>query len=173
MRTKTTIVIFMGVIFVALTAHSNKTSAEVNVNIGIGVPLPHVVIHTPPPVVVIPGTYVYFAPDAGVDIFFFHGYWYRPHHGHWYRSGSYNGPWKNIKNTRVPHTLRDLPHEFRHTVRHSQLIQHADFKRNWERWERDKHWDSHGNRKEVSDNSENWKRKNENSKHQREDKHRR
>jgi hypothetical protein len=87
MRTKKTIVMFIGIIFVMVTGYSNQSSAEVNVNIGIGVPLPHVVIHSPPPVVVIPGTYAYFAPDVGVEIFFYHGYWYRPHHGYWYRQG--------------------------------------------------------------------------------------
>ena len=76
MRTKATNVIFIGIIFVMLMGYSHKSSAEVNVNIGIGVPLPHVVIHSPPPVIVIPGTYAYFAPDVGLEIFFYHGYWY-------------------------------------------------------------------------------------------------
>ena len=89
-----------GIIFFSLALYSPESFAGVNVNIGIGIPLPHVVIHSPPPVVVIPGTYAYFAPDVGVEIFFYHGFWYRPHRGHWYRADGYNGPWINIRRTR-------------------------------------------------------------------------
>ena len=165
MRAKTTNVIFIGIIFVMLMGYSHKSSAEVNVNIGIGVPLPHVVIHSPPPVVVIPGTYAYFAPDVGLEIFFYHGYWYRPHHGYWYRARGYNGPWGHVKKTSVPHVLRDLPPDFRYTVGHSERIRHADFKQNWKTWERKKHWDRHGYRQDVGDKHDDGRRKSNQSKH--------
>jgi len=55
------------------------SSAEVNINIDI--PLPGLVIPAPPALVVIPGTYVYYPPDVQTDIFFYHGYWYRPYRG--------------------------------------------------------------------------------------------
>jgi hypothetical protein len=151
MRKRTAIAIFLGIIFVTLMGYTPKSSAEVSVNIGIGVRLPQVVIPAPPPVVVIPGTYVYFAPDVGVDIFFYHGYWYRPHHGRWYRAGGYNGPWNNIESSRVPHVLRDLPPDFRNTARHHERIRHSDLKRNWKTWEQKKHWDRHDYRHEVRD----------------------
>jgi hypothetical protein len=151
MRTKAAIAIFAGILFVTLMGYAPQSPAEVSVNIGIGVPVPQVVIpapprvviHAPPPVVVIPGTYVYFAPDVGVDIFFYHGYWYRPHHGHWYRARGYNGPWNNIEGRRVPHVVRNLPPDFRYSVRHHERIRHADFQRNWKTWEQKKHWDRH------------------------------
>jgi len=151
MRTRKAIAIFVGIMFVMLMVCSPKSSAEVHVNIGIGVPLPQVVIHAPPPVVVIPGTYAYFAPDVGVDIFFFHGYWYRPHHGHWYRARGYNGPWHNIKHGRVPHVFRDLPPGFRDSFRHRERIRHVELEKNWKTWERKKHWDRHDYRHEVRD----------------------
>jgi len=117
MRTKAIPDTFIGILFVTMMIYAPVSSAEVNVSIGIGVPAPvvfipappPVVIHAPPPVVVIPGTYVYFAPDIGVDIFFYHGYWYRPHRGHWYRARGYDGPWDNIRRSRVPHVVRDFP----------------------------------------------------------------
>jgi hypothetical protein len=149
MRTNRIIPTFVGIVFVTLMGYSAGNCAEVSVNIGIGVPVPQVVIpgppavviQGPPPVVVIPGTYVYFAPDVGVDIFFYHGYWYRPHHGYWYRARGYNGPWDNIESARVPHVVRDLPPDFRHTVRQQERIRHVDLQRNWKTWEQKKHWD--------------------------------
>ncbi len=78
------------------------------INFGVHIPLPgiHVNISAPPAfvfpalpqLVVIPGTYVYYCPDAGFDVFFYDGYWYRPYEGYWYRSISYHGPWAYIDN---------------------------------------------------------------------------
>lgn len=157
MKTRAIIAILAGVLFVTLMSYPPKSYAEVSVNIGIGVPVPQVVIpapppvviHEPPAVVVIPGTYVYFAPDVGVDIFFYQGHWYRPHHGHWYRAKGYDGPWHNIEGGRVPHVVRDVPADFRHTVRHSERIRHVDLQRNWKTWEHKKHWDRHDYGREV------------------------
>jgi hypothetical protein len=159
MKTNRIILVFVWVVFITLVGYSAGVAGEVSVNIGIGVPGPQTVITAPPPVVfndppavvVIPGTYVYFAPDVGVDIFFYHGYWYRPHHGHWYRARGYNGPWYNIESARVPHVVRDLPPDFRHTVRQQERIRHVDLQRNWKTWERDKHWDRRDYRHEVRD----------------------
>jgi hypothetical protein len=149
MRTKTVSAIFAVVIFVILIGKVSVHSAEINVNVGIGVPLPHVVIHEPPPVVVIPGTYVYFAPNVGVNIFFYHGYWYRPHDGRWYRANGYNGPWHKVRKRRVPHVVRELPPDFRHRVRHQEQIHYRDLNKNWQVWERDRHWDRRDRGHEV------------------------
>ncbi len=159
MKTRAVTAISAGILFFSLMAYGPKTYAEVRVNIGIGVPAPQVVIHPPPPVViheppavvVIPGTYVYFAPDVGMDIFFYHGYWYRPQRGHWYRAGGYDGPWDSIEGRRVPHAVRALPPDFRHTVRHHERIRHVDLQRNWREWEHKKHWDRPDYRREVRD----------------------
>jgi hypothetical protein len=157
MRTKTLMGIIAGALLIMLTGFAPQSNAEMNVHIGIGVPVPQVVvtapppvvIHEPPPVVVIPGTYVYFAPDVGVDIFFYHGYWYRPHNGHWYRARGYNGPWGNIEGARVPHVVRELPPGFRHSIRQHESIRHVDLQRNWKTWEQKKHWDRPEYRHEV------------------------
>ena len=159
MKTRPITAIYAGILFLSLMAYGPKTYGEVRVNIGIGLPAPQVVVHPPPPVVVhepptvvvIPGTYVYFAPDVGIDIFFYHGYWYRPHRGHWYRARGYDGPWKNIEGRRVPHAVRGVPADFRHNVRHHERIRHADLQRNWETWERKKHWDRHDYKREAQD----------------------
>jgi len=173
MRKRTTLIIFIGIIFVTLIGFSNNSPAEVNVNVGIGVPLPQVVIHAPPSVVVIPGTYAYFAPDVGVEIFFYHGYWYRPHHGYWYRAKGYNGPWGHVKKAAVPHALRGLPPDFRHSVRHGERIRHADFKQNWKTWEKKKHWERNGHRQEVGGHRYDGKKQNKHSKYGGKGKHER
>jgi len=120
--------------------------AGVNINIGtpdlnisVGTP-PPVVIQSPPPMAVIPGSYVYMAPNVGVDILFYHGQWYRPHEGHWFSAHSYNGPWVHIAPARVPRAILDLPPGYRRPPPGYQRIPYEHVKGNWGRWEREKHW---------------------------------
>ena len=80
----------------------------------------------------IPGRYVYFVSDIDVDIFFYHGKWYRPYKDRWFISGSYNGPWDRIRD--VPVSLQDLPRVF-------YRVPYGELRDNWERWEREKYWD--------------------------------
>ena len=134
-------IILIGAILAVSMGYSNGGFAEVNVNIGIGVPLPPVVIPAPPTVVLIPATYVYFAPDVSVDILFYHGHWYRPHHGHYYRATSYNGPWVSIASGSVPRAVLHVPSDFRCVPPGHQRISHEELNRNWETWEKEKHWD--------------------------------
>jgi hypothetical protein len=128
-----------------LICYPKVGNARVDVNIGvnIGPPPPPIVIAAPPPVVVIPGTYVYFPPDVRVDIFFYQGYWYRPHHGHWYRSAVYNGKWVYVQPARVPHALVRVPPDFRRVPPGHQRIKYVEVKKNWRTWEKQKHWDKH------------------------------
>ncbi len=151
MRTRTAIAIIVGIISVMLMGYSSRGSAQVSVNIGVGLPIPRLVIPAPPPVVVIPGTYVYFAPEVEADLFFYHGYWYRPHQGHWYRARGYNGPWNNIEGARVPRSVRHLPPDYRHTAQRHERIRYVDVKKNWKTWEEKKHWDRHGYRDQAPD----------------------
>jgi hypothetical protein len=104
-------------------------------------PVPWVNIPAPPFVVVIPGAYVYFAPDIAVDLLFYHGYWYRPFEGRWYRGPHYNGPWVNIPPRRVPPPLLNLPRDYRRLPTGHQRIPHEQLQKNWRTWEREKHWD--------------------------------
>ena len=116
-------------------------NAEVNVN--ITVPLPGLVIPAPPALVVIPGSYVYYPPDVNVDIFFFHGYWYRPYRGGWYLANGYNGPWRAIRPERVPRAVYGIQPGFRSVSRYERLP-YNQVHRNWRTWERDRHWSKRG-----------------------------
>ncbi|HMK60754.1 MAG TPA: hypothetical protein VK452_06380 [Dissulfurispiraceae bacterium] len=69
------------------------TMAGVSVGVGIALP-PPIVVPAPPAVVLLPDApSVYIAPDAGVDLFFWNGWWWRPWGGHWYRSRYYDRGW--------------------------------------------------------------------------------
>jgi hypothetical protein len=142
-------------------------TAELNVSIGINTPppppsppvyvvpapQPPVYVTPPPPpvyavqeapsVIVIPGTYIYYVPDIGVDIFFYHGSWYRSHHGQWYAGRSHNGPWAHVPPPRVPRALVSIPHDYRRVRPGHDHIPYGQLKKNWAKWEQEKHWDRH------------------------------
>lgn len=151
MNTKKAVTVLSGALFLVLTALSGESPAELNVNIGITAPVPAPVyvappppayaVAAPPPVVVIPGTYVYYVPGITVDILFYHGYWYRPHGDHWYRASSYNGPWAHIGPGAVPRPLVALPHDYKRVPPGRRHIPYGQLKKNWAKWERDRHWD--------------------------------
>ena len=143
MRQRSTKILLVWTMLVMLMGFSDGGFAQVNVNIGIGVPLPSVVIPSPPPVVLIPATYVYFVPDISVDILFYHGYWYRPHHAHYYRATSYNGPWVSVASSSVPKAVLHVPSDFHRVPPGHQRIPYGELKKNWEIWEKEKYWDKH------------------------------
>ena len=85
--------------------------AEVSVNINIGPP--PVVVAPPAEVVLMPGIGVYFVPDAGVDLFFYAGYWWSPRGDRYYRSRAYNGPWVVVDRRYVPVEVVRVPMDYR------------------------------------------------------------
>jgi hypothetical protein len=127
-------------ILLLLLGFSSKGVARVSIN--IGVTPPPFVFSAPPPVVVVPGTYVYFTPDVDVDVFFYQGYWYRPYREYWYRSSSYNGPWAYLASP--PTVLLNLPPDYRRVTIEHRRIPYGDLHRNWRSWERERYWERHG-----------------------------
>ncbi len=119
-----------------------KSLAGVHVNVGINLPV--FTFAAPPPMLVIPGTYAYYVPDANVDIFFYQGYWYRPYEGRWFRARGYNGPWGHIVSSSVPRVVVDLPPDYRHHAHPGyERIPYGQFKKNWRRWDHERYWDKH------------------------------
>lgn len=116
------------------------------ISVKVSIPLPRLVITAPPALVVIPGTYVYFAPDVGADLVFYQGYWYRPYEGHWFRSMEYNGHWEPIHVNMVPAPLVSLPPNWRAAPAGYERMPYRHVKQNWNSWERDRHWDRAGRR---------------------------
>jgi hypothetical protein len=139
MKTKRIGFLVAAALFLVLTGFSSQGDAGVRVGIGINIPVYS--FAAPPPLVVIPGTYAYFAPEADVDIVFYQGFWYRPYEGRWFRARGYNGPWATIAPARVPRVLIELPSDYRHTYREHPRIAYRDFNKNWRGWEKNRHWD--------------------------------
>lgn len=135
MKTLIGILFALTILLTVGLGHPALTSARVEVNIGIGIP----VFQAPPEVVVYPDTYVYTVPNY--DIFFFHGYWYRPYEGRWYRSGSYNGPWNIIVRGRVPVSVINLPPDYRTRLWHER-VPFGQVRQNWRSWEKTRYWNA-------------------------------
>jgi hypothetical protein len=120
----------------------------------ISLPLPRLFIPAPPPLILIPGTYVYAAPDADADIVFYQGAWYRPYGGFWYVSHGYNGPWQTLSAERVPRALTGLPPNFRRVPPGYERMPYGHVERNWKTWEHERHWDNHEKKKRKRDNDD-------------------
>jgi hypothetical protein len=142
-------VVFAAVLFgsILFFVAGGSASAEVNVRL----PLPRLFFPVPPPLVLIPGTYVYTAPDADADIIFYQGAWYRPHGGLWYMSNGHNGPWRALSPERVPRPLIGLPPNVRRVPPGQERMPYGHVERNWRRWERERHWDAHDKKKRKQD----------------------
>ena len=126
-----------GLLALVLLLAPGQGRAGINVNVEI--PLPRLFLPVPPPLVVIPGTYAYYPPDVEADIFFYHGYWYRPYRDRWFLSSDYNGPWRATG--RVPRVLRGLPPTYRQHPPSHEHMPYGTVRQNWRSWEKERHWD--------------------------------
>lgn len=131
-------VLAAGILFTTLYASPAK--AEVNINIGIG--LPAIKVAAPPAVIVIPGTYVYIAPDLDEDVFFYRGHWWRSHGRKWYRADDFGGPWIIISFEKTPRALRSLPARYRDLPPGLERMPPGHVKKHWKKWEKERHWES-------------------------------
>jgi len=139
MRKKMSGFVVVGVLYLMFAGLPAQGNAGVSV--GVNITIPAYTIATPPALVVIPGTYAYFVPDANIDIVFYHGFWYRPYEGRWFRARGYNGPWTYVEIAKVPRVLVELPPDYRHVYREHQRIAYRDFDRNWRGWEKHRYWE--------------------------------
>lgn len=130
--------ILLGIFFVPEVGKNAWAGVDVDVHIGLPPPF---VFPAPPPVVVIPGTYVYMVPDIAVNILFYHGYWYRPYEGRWYRAHSYGGPWGYIAPARVPRVMVDIPSHYYRVPKGYHRIPYEKVRKNWKEWEHGRYWD--------------------------------
>lgn len=119
-----------------------SSGVDVNIGIGIGVPAPNIVIASPPSVFLIPGSYAYFAPGVGVQLFFYSGYWYLLNDGYWYRSSYYRGPWRYLSPSRVPVVFLHLPPDYYRVPPGQKLIPYGQLKKNWKGWEKSHYKDA-------------------------------
>jgi hypothetical protein len=83
------------------------TAQDVKIDIGIGVP--PIVLTTPPSLVVVPGTPVYYAPDVSANLFYYKGRYYTVANGVWSMAPAYGGPWAVIQIGQVPPPVVAVP----------------------------------------------------------------
>lgn len=111
------------------------------VSVDVRVSLPRIELRVPPVLVVVPGTYVYAAPDVEADIVFYQGFWWRPYGGNWYRSHEYNGAWTAMPAQSVPVPVRNLPPNWKQVPPGHERLPYGQVKQNWPVWEREKRWE--------------------------------
>jgi hypothetical protein len=121
--------------------------AGVSVQINVSVP-PPISFRGQPQLIVLPGTYIYAAPDVDADIFFYNGWWWRSWEGRWYRSRDYRSGWSYSRST--PSFSRQIPSNWRKDYRERRWqgqqwnikkIPHQQVQKDWRSWEKNKHWE--------------------------------
>lgn len=146
--------LFLGTLLLAsMFSFPLPMMAEVSVNIGFSMPLPPVIqFHEAPRMVVLPGTYVYVAPDVDVDIFFTDGWWWRPYRGQWYRSHDYNSGWSHHRYpptfyNQVNRHWRDdyRKHQWKGHRWNPEQRDHREVQKNWNNWNKERHWEKNNN----------------------------
>jgi len=113
-------------------------TGEVRVDIGIHLP-------APPPLVVVPGVPVYYAPSAPANVFFYgHQYWVF-HGGGWYMGPTWKGPWVVVAPVHIPAPILHVP------VRYYKVPPGQ-----WKKWRPDAHprWEAHYGRDWREDDRE-------------------
>ena len=138
-------------------------SGDIDLHVGIGFPLPPaLVIPAPPAVYPIPGSYAYFAPNAGFQLFFQSGYWYRPYNGYWYRAAYYNGPWYYLPPSRIPVGFSRFSHNYYRVPPGQGLIPYGHLRDHWREWDRghyrweDRREDRHRYERNSYEGRRNW-----------------
>lgn len=136
----------LGALLVAALAVPVHPQVRVNVDIGIHLP-------SPPPLVVVPGTPVYYAPRAPANVFFYaHQYWVFANGG-WYVGPTWHGPWVVVQPAYVPAPILQIPARY-----------YPAPPPTWKAWRRDgpPRWESHYGREWREEAHErNWREREE------------
>jgi hypothetical protein len=100
-----TIVIALVIAGAALPALPAGAQVSVNINVGP----PPVIFASPPRVVVVPNTPVYYVPATSYNVFVYEGRYYSFHDGAWFLATSHGGPWVFLPVERVPRPILTVP----------------------------------------------------------------
>jgi len=76
---------------------SIASSASVSVGVSFNFSSPQEVVYTP--------TGAFFVPNAGLDLFFYDGFWWTIRENYWYRARAYNGNWYRVGARYVPYAV--------------------------------------------------------------------
>ncbi len=127
-------------------------SAEAALSVSVAVPGFSLGINVPayPELVPVPGYPVYYAPQLGLNYFFYDGLYWDLVGSQWYESSWYDGPWQPVSPDEVPLFLLRVPVRYYHRPPAYFYGWRADEPPHWaERWGRNwerrrggwQHWD--------------------------------
>jgi hypothetical protein len=91
---------------VMLLSGALVAAQDIEINIGLGAP------PAPPQLVVVPGTAVYYAPEAVANLFVYKGRYYTLVNNVWSTAPAYHGPWVVIQVGKVPPPILGVPMEY-------------------------------------------------------------
>jgi hypothetical protein len=92
-----------------LAAAPAHTEVNIDINIGVPPPPPPIVVSTPPVLVVVPHTSVYYAPSLPYNFFFYAGRYYTLHAGAWFWAPRHHGPWTYVGYEGIPRHVLAVP----------------------------------------------------------------
>jgi len=98
-----------GAIVVSL-AFASPARSEVHVSVNIGAPPAFVA--APPPLIVVPGSPVYYAPEYDYELFFYGGRYYTQVNGAWFWAARPGARWVAVST--VPRPLLAVPAKYHH-----------------------------------------------------------
>ncbi len=91
----------------------SAAAQDIKINIGLGAtPVPPVVVTPPPQLVAVPGTSVYYAPEAPANLFVYKGRYYTLVNNVWSTAPAYHGPWVVIQVGKVPPPILAVPVDY-------------------------------------------------------------
>jgi hypothetical protein len=102
-------VTLLALMLAGLPAASPVQAQGVNINVNVGAPPPPVVLASPPPLVIVRGSRVMYAPGVDFNLFVFEGRYYSFHNGAWFYTTSHGSPWMVVAVDRVPQAVRAVP----------------------------------------------------------------
>ncbi len=109
----------MGLLAASVTVGPARAGTDVHIGINLGLPSPPgVVIETPPQLVAVPQSPVYYAPQLPYDVFTYADHYYTFRANAWYWAAGYQGPWYQIGVERVPRPVLAVPVTYYKTHRH-------------------------------------------------------
>jgi hypothetical protein len=95
---------------VVTTAASQAVPDGVKIGVDIRIPSPPpIVVASPPRLVVVPGTPVFHAPGASINVFAYGGHYYSFHEGAWFVAAAPGRPWVAIAPAKVPRPVLAVP----------------------------------------------------------------
>ena len=92
-----------------LAAPAPAGADSLSIGINIGTPAPPPVVIAQPPLVVVPGSAVSYAPGATFNLFVHGGRYWSHHNGVWFSASIGGGQWSVVATNLVPHAVLAVP----------------------------------------------------------------